>query len=289
MGDKMAVRAYELKKRREDERKAYVQEKLYQQWRDGIDELRSMDSHVVGLKVIASRDQQLHEKQIQRDEERAHAQFYDELWEEGYRAKVEREEREKWIKKERNDQQTATLGVQMAMKETRVRDDKDQEIKEAAEMKKLWAAQEQEEKDALVREQIQNRVERAKADEYMAVAKAQREEEAQQEKDFDKAFVNSVLEREQKVAEKEEEERVRAKKKAVEYTQALKVEMARKAASEEELIRLQNEESEKQWAKRYAGWEKEEMARRQLMSEVYSDRAEQVRQRQAMVTSSRRT
>merc|ERR1712232_1283259 len=109
--DKMAVRAYELKKRREDERKAYVQEKLYQQWRDGIDELRSMDSHVVGLKVIASRDQQ-----IQRDEERAHAQFYDELWEEGYRAKVEREGQKKMIKKERNDQQTATLGVQLAMK-----------------------------------------------------------------------------------------------------------------------------------------------------------------------------
>merc|ERR1712183_626178 len=129
----------------------------------------------------------------------AHAQFYDELWEEGYRAKIEREEREKMIKKERNDQQTATLGVQMAMKETRVRDDKDQEIKEAAEMKKLWAAQEQEEKDARVREQIQNRVERAKADEYMQVAKAQREEEAQQEKDFDKAFVNGVLERERKV------------------------------------------------------------------------------------------
>merc|ERR1719238_962783 len=102
--DKMAVRAYELKKRREDERKAYVQEKLYQQWRAGIDELRSMDSEIVGLKVIASRDQQLHEKQVQRDEERSHDQFYDELWEEGYRAKVEREEREKMIKKERNDQ-----------------------------------------------------------------------------------------------------------------------------------------------------------------------------------------
>merc|ERR1712151_654790 len=80
----------------------------------------------------------------------------------------------------------------------------------------------------------------------------------------------------------EEEERQMAKKKAVEYTQALKVEMAKKAASEEELIRLQNEESEKQWAKRYAGWEKEELARRALMSEVYSDRAEQVRQRQQM-------
>merc|ERR1712125_168436 len=32
----------------------------------------------------------------------------------------------------------------------------------------------------------------------------------------------------------------------------------------------------------YAGWEKKELARRALMSEVYSDRAEQVRQRQQM-------
>merc|ERR1719262_45617 len=126
------------------------------------------------------------------------------------------------IKKERNDQQTATLGVQMSMKEARVREEKDQDVKEASEMKKLWSAQEQEEKDAVVREQINNRLERAKADEYMAVAKAQRDEEAQQEKDFDKAFVNGVLERERKVAEKEEEERSKAKKKAVEYTQALK-------------------------------------------------------------------
>merc|ERR1712048_119044 len=48
--DKMAVRAYELKRRREDERKAVVQEKLYQQWRAGIDDLRSMDSQIVELR-----------------------------------------------------------------------------------------------------------------------------------------------------------------------------------------------------------------------------------------------
>merc|ERR1719145_569601 len=63
----------------------------------------------------------------------------------------------------------------------------------------------------------------------------------------------------------------------MEFTEALKLEMARKAASEEELLRLQDEESERQWQKRYAQWEKEELARRSLMEEVYHDRAEQVR------------
>merc|ERR1712151_800030 len=80
----------------------------------------------------------------------------------------------------------------------------------------------------------------------------------------------------------EEYEKEKAKKKAVEYTEALKIEMAKKAESEEHLIRLQQEEQERQWKKRYAQWEKEEMARRNLMVEVDNDRAEQVRLKQDM-------
>merc|ERR1719188_1329636 len=129
--DKMAMRAYELKKRREDERKAVVQEKLYQQWRSGIDDLRTMDSNIVQLKVIADRDFQLDEKAVQKQEEKAHDEFYDRLWHEGYLAKIEREEREKEMKKERNDQQTKTLAVQLSMKESRVQEEKVQEELEA--------------------------------------------------------------------------------------------------------------------------------------------------------------
>merc|ERR1719253_1515862 len=49
--------------------------------------------------------------------------------------------------------------------------------------------------------------------------------------------------------------------------------MAVKAENENELIRLQNEETERQWQKRYV---QEENARRTLMMEVYEDRAKQV-------------
>merc|ERR1712048_1041750 len=52
--------------------------------------------------------------------------------------------------------------------------------------------------------------------------------------------------------------------------------------SEENLIKLQEEESERQWAKKYQQWEKEELARRSLMEEVYTDRAEQVKLKQNM-------
>merc|ERR1712137_1027304 len=146
--DKMAVRAYELKKRREDERKAFVQEKLYQQWRDGIDDLRTMDSEITALKTIAARDHQLFEKDLASQEEARVNKVFDQLWYEGYLAKIEREEREKELKEERRGQQKEVLGYQLDMKARRLAEDKSVEDAEVKEMKELWKVQEQEEKDA---------------------------------------------------------------------------------------------------------------------------------------------
>lgn len=280
--EKMAVRAYELKKRREDERKALVQEKLYQQWRASIDDLRAMDSKIVELKVLAERDFQLGNKELQKAEEQAHDDFYAKLWHEGYLAKIEREEREKELKHERHEQQKKTLAIQLQMKEERHMEDKDEEAQEVEVMRKLWAQQELEEKQAAVQKKINDREERKKADAFMAIQKAQREEEERLEREFDRNFVEGVLERERRIAEQQELEKLKARKGAVKFTEALKKEMANKAASEEALIRLQHEESERQWAKRYQQWEKEEIARRTLMMEVYTDRAEQVKLKQDM-------
>jgi len=280
--DKMAVRAYELKKRREDERKAFVQEKLYQQWRDGIDDLRTMDSEITILKTIAARDHQLFEKDIAKQEEAQVNRVFDQLWYEGYLAKIEREEREKELKGERRGQQKEVLAYQLDMKAQRLAEDKAIEDSEVKELKTLWKQQEQEEKDAVVRGVIFARENRKKADEYAEVQRAQREEEDELEKAQDKAFVSDVLAREKALSEKESADKLFAKIKTREFNEALKIEMARKAASEEELIRLQEEEQERQHQKRYAQWEKEELARRDLMTEVYHDRAEQVRLKQAM-------
>lgn len=280
--DKMAVRAYELKKRREDERKTFVQEKLYQQWRSGIDDLRSMDSKIVELRTVADRDYQLDEKAAVKAEEKAHDEFYNRIWHEGYLAKIEREEREKALKHERNDQQVKTLAVQMEMKDQNTQKEREQEELLAQEMNKVWKAQEEEEKAAAVRERILAKAERKKADEYMAIQQAHRTEDDRLEREFDKQFIEGVLNRERKLAKIEEEERRKAKQKAVEFTEALKIEMARKAESEEVLIRMQHEESEKQWAKRYAKWEKEEYARRKLMEDVYRGRSDQVQLKSEM-------
>ena len=66
----MAARAYELKSRREAERSQLVKEKLYQQWREGIDELRAQDAKLFELQVTFERGVQSEEKAERERQER---------------------------------------------------------------------------------------------------------------------------------------------------------------------------------------------------------------------------
>lgn len=275
--EKMAVRAYELKKRREDERQSIVQEKLYQQWRESIDELRYADSKLFELHTLASRDAQSQEKKAAAEQEARENAVFEALWQEGYHAKVEREEREKELKKERNEQAKQTLEAQLNLKKIKEQEAAEVEKLEREEMKQHWAAQEVEAAEQEIREKILAKEERKVMDQFAQVQRQMKEDEANKEKQQDRQFVLSVLAREKALAEQEEEEKQKARQKAIEFTEALKVEMARKAESEEKLIQMQHEEAERQWQKRYAQWEKEELARRNLMEEVYTDRAEQVK------------
>merc|ERR1719352_223024 len=143
-------------------------------------------------------------------------------------------------------------------------------------MKGLWDQAEKETREQHEREKIAAAVERKKVDAFMYIQRAEREAKEAQEKQEDRQFVQSVLAKERALAEKEEADRQRAIAQAHESNEALKVEMARKAESDAELIRMQNEEMERQWQKRYVQWENEENARRSLLKEVYEDRAKQV-------------
>merc|ERR1719235_2765529 len=272
----MAVRAYEMKKRREDERRLVVQEKLYQQWREGLDDVRTQDSKVVELKTIAARDGQLVEKAEIKQKEMEDDKLYDKIWHEGYLAKVEREKQEKELKAERNAMQKRTLAMQLDMKEQVATEKKETLEIERQDMLKLWARQEVEASEKVAREKAFAREERVKMDEFAKIQQRQQELAEREEQQQDKDFIAGVIAREKHLEMQEQSEKTKAKQKALEFTEALKIEMARKAESEEQLVRLQQEESERQWAKRYARWEKEEVARRQLMEEVYTDRAKQV-------------
>merc|ERR1719235_2674279 len=191
-------------------------------------------------------------------------------------AKVEREERENALKHFRNSEANDTLAQQVAYKRAHEAAEREQLAEEKSHMRALWAQADKELAEQAEREKIARAVERKKVDAFMYIQKEERERKEREDKEEDRQFVQSVLAKERALAEKEEADRQRAIAQAHESNEALKVEMARKAESEADLIRMQEEEQERQWQKRYKQWEAEELARRNLMQEVYEDRAKQV-------------
>merc|ERR1712194_143393 len=112
----MAKKAYALKQKREEERKALVSEKLYQQWREGIDDLRTQDAKLFELQVTYDRGVQKDEKEEREFQERRENAIFDALWQEGYQAKIERELREKEMRAGLQSQMAKTLGSQICLK-----------------------------------------------------------------------------------------------------------------------------------------------------------------------------
>uniref|UniRef100_A0A7S1FAR9 Cilia- and flagella-associated protein 53 n=1 Tax=Noctiluca scintillans TaxID=2966 RepID=A0A7S1FAR9_NOCSC len=273
--EKMAARAFELKKKREDERQAFVKQKLQQQWRAGAD-LRALDSKVTQLSTIVDRDHQLVEKQAREACAQENDKVFDQLWHEGYLAKVDREERERQLREERAEEQKRVLAVQLDLKQRRVEEEQKQDEAQAAETKRLYSRQEVEEREIQLRDKMWAKEARQQADSYMVIQARERAEAALEEKCADMMYINEVVDRERAMSQRERMERQEERRRAIEYNEAVKLERARRADNEEQLNQLQAEEAERQWGRKYKQMEKEELARRGLMEEVYRDRSAQV-------------
>jgi hypothetical protein len=139
-------------------------------------------------------------------------------------------------------------------------------------MKMHWAHAEVEAEEETLRRAAMAKEERRKVDQFRLIEEAEKQKQEELEKLQDKQFVLSVLSKEKAISQKEEDDKQAAKRKTIEFTKALKADMGRRAESEELLIKLQNEEQERQWQKRFETWEKEGLARRALLEDVYETR-----------------
>merc|ERR1740138_85071 len=135
-----------------------------------MDELRHADSKLFELETMAARD-----------------------WQEGYMAKVEREERENALKHFRNSEANDTLAQQVAYKRAHEAAEREQLAEEKAHMRGLWAQADKELAEQAEREKIARAVERKKVDAFMYIQKEERERKEHEDKEEDRQFVQSVL------------------------------------------------------------------------------------------------
>merc|ERR1719217_577019 len=155
-----------------------------------MDELRHADSKLFELETMAARDWQVEYRQQKQDMQDAEKAVFDALWQEGYMAKVEREERENALKHFRNSEANDTLAQQVAYKRAHEAAEREQLAEEKSHMRALWAQADKE------REEIARTVERKKVDAFMYIQKEERERKEREDKEEDRQFVQSVLAKE---------------------------------------------------------------------------------------------
>ncbi len=106
--DKMAQRCFELKMKREQERKEEVQRLLERRFKENTDELRKEGSKFQTQHCQLEREQQLREKQMKMEQEITEEQLYAQLWKLDEMKKQERERLEK-IEKQKQIHETQNI------------------------------------------------------------------------------------------------------------------------------------------------------------------------------------
>jgi len=273
---KTVTRAVELKTQREESRQRVVQEKMYQQWREGVDDLRKMDSQLFCYEVLAARDDQVYEKSLRQDVVDAEADHYSKLWMEGYAAKVEREIKEEELKLKRNKEMEEVLKFQVDWKEKAREVERAKILVEEEEMKRLWAEQRIEADEEVIRNSVVAKLDRKKVDKFAAIQKSMREDIEARDKEIDKSFVMQAMKESKEQSQADMEARIRSREEALQHAQAIKMEMARRSMAEKEDESHLAVANEKEWNKKQEKWDRESEAREKLRVETYVGREQQV-------------
>jgi len=106
-----------------------------------------------------------------------------------------------------------------------------------------------------------------------------KEVELENERKNDKEMINEVVNREQMLAKLEADAKEQYKIETKNFLSNFKNRSDELKVNQDLLDRLLKEETDRQWAKRQAQWDKEEEARVKLLYNVYGDRANVIERR----------
>eukprot|EP00743_Colponemidia_sp_Colp-15_P001188 GILK01001306.1.p1 GENE.GILK01001306.1~~GILK01001306.1.p1 ORF type:complete len:510 (+),score=133.93 GILK01001306.1:196-1530(+) len=285
--EKMQQRAQELKRRREEQRRQIVDEKLYQQWRESIDDLRKQDSKLFLVQCQAERDAQVQEKQEISQQDMQDDAVFAELWRLDQEKKAIREQEEKLKKSFLNKETKQTLDWQM--KELHARAEAVEKLRqeEIQRLKDQWERDREEQEKAERDRILSQNQRRTEIEGFNMLTRAQKDALSRREKDLDKVLLQTALQKEKQEETAEQAEKNRLREEAQMYRKHLLEQMQREAQDESALERLRFDEQEKVHSKRQATWDRERAAREELMRDVTLDRENAMRRKQEMAVQSR--
>ncbi|KAJ3261688.1 ubiquinol-cytochrome c reductase core subunit 1 [Boothiomyces macroporosus] len=270
----MKERMTELRLARENERKAVVKQKLDQQWRQGCDELRQLESKILVKQVAKDRALQLIEKEERRALEKKEAEYYDKLWEQGRLEKEKRERRDHQITHERNVQTLVILQEQLESLKKQARLQEELKAEEARLMD--MQMRQMEDERILMRKEQEKRAIRADLDEFNKAKILQRQQDVKKALDNDLRILDEISRMEKAEKESHSRRKLELQKEMQLYREHLTRQKAEEAKREKELEQYYNEEQDRIWKVRTEKWRKEQAARDKLMQDVIKVRQEQL-------------
>lgn len=275
--EKMRTRMQELKSKREADRKLVVEKKLLQRWRNECDELRTIESKILEEEVARACADQMVERDQKKAQEREEKRFYDALWEQDRLKKIAKEEAEKTRSKEMNAATVAMLESQLDALRKQAAEEERLKQEEAALMRHEIQTLQLQDERALARKLSEQRIIRADLDRFNSLKIAQRAREVADSLSLDMKIVNEFLAMDKAESESKSRRRAELRREMALYREHLREQKAIEEKREREMERMQKEEADKLWRIRTEKWQREQLARDRLMSEVLAGRKEQLK------------
>ncbi|KAG1713100.1 hypothetical protein DVH05_000826 [Phytophthora capsici] len=278
---KMIQRALALKERRERERRAIVEEKLLQQYRESCDDCRVEDSMKVQQLVLTDRDKQLEERKLIAEQEREFEDQMAQLWVEDRLKKEERDRRDVEMVIKRNEEMKKILDLQVDLVQKRQEELKERKRKDDQEQLSEWGRLKQVEDDL---EQKNREKEMMRALDVKTFNQERVEANrlaSERERLYDQRLLEQALAQEAETRRRERELQDKFRQDQLEYQRMLKRQMETEAEDLSYLDKIRKDMEDEVWAKRDAQHNAEEAARQELLRQVLLSRNNQIEAKRA--------
>ncbi|ETP12829.1 hypothetical protein F441_11862 [Phytophthora nicotianae CJ01A1] len=278
---KMIQRALALKERREQERRAIVEEKRMQQYRESCDDIRVEDSNKVQQIVLNDRDKQLEERKLITEQERQFELKMAQLWEEDRLKKEERDRRDIEMAIKRNEEMKNILDLQVDLVQKRKAELDERKRREDDEQLSEW------ERLKRVEEDLEQRNREKEIMRALDVKKFNQERveanrlASERERLYDQRLLEQVLAQEAETQRRERELQDKFRQDQLDYQRMLKRQMETEAEDLSYLDKIRKDMEDEVWAKHDAQHDAEEAARQELLRQVLISRNSQIEAKRA--------
>jgi len=287
--EQMKKRAKFLKEKREVERKAYVEEKLNEKFREECEELRCEFSKRTRDEIFKDRQMQIQMKKEGKQREEEIERFYAQLWKVDTEAKEIREELETKDRLQRDRECLEVLNQQkQALKQQREEEEviKKMESKWLKEEASLRASEEEQ----LLREKKQKqRNARRELDISMKLKQRKQARDLQEELAMDMKILDKILSDTEHETTEERNRKIQLRDEMQRFMHYVSQTRAEDKEEEQRLEELINEEVQEAWRKKNARIKLEKQARKTILEDVLKTREQQIKERELITMEEKDT